>query len=94
MRYQTLGCLALLLMTLGATASLKAAEAADWQRVQSQSHDFSVLMPGTPKFSTTSTPSPVGRIPESICEVKSDHVDLTAEVSVLPAIAVLFGGHN
>ena len=91
MKYSTLVLLTLLAIIFGSSVSLQAAE---WQRVRSQTNDFSVLMPGTPKFSTSSSSSPVGRIPEAICEYKSDRFDLTAEVSVLPGIAVFFGGHR
>lgn len=91
MRNPVLGHFTLLFIIFTFPLSLQAAE---WQRVHSQTNDFSVLMPGTPKFSASSSSSPVGRIPEEICEYKSDQFDLTAEVSVLPAIAVLFGGHQ
>lgn len=67
-------------------------QAKEWQRVHSKYGYYSVSMPGKPKFSKTSTPSPVGRIPEEICEYQDSRLNLTAEVSKLPGIAVFFGG--
>ena len=66
----------------------------DWQTLKSKAGKFSILMPAKPKLKETSTPSPVGRIPEEIYEAKTPQLKVIAEYSKLPSVAVFFGGHK
>jgi len=77
---------------IASLALVSALEAAHWKRYQSPKGQFSIEMPGSPKISHESTKTAAGRIPEEIAEVKNSTLDLTAEYSDLPGIAVFFGG--
>ena len=66
----------------------------DWQTLESKEGKFSIEMPAKPTLKETSTPSPVGRIPEEIYEARTPQLNVTAEYSKLPGVAVFFGGHK
>jgi len=77
---------------IASLALVSALEAASWKRYQSPKGQFSIEMPGSPKITHETTKTAAGRIPEEIAETKNSTLDLTAEYSDLPGIAVFFGG--
>jgi hypothetical protein len=66
----------------------------DWKTFTSEKGGFTIMMPGHPSYTTKIDHSSVGKIVENLYSYHSDSINLAAEYSDLPGIAIVFGGRK
>src|SRR4030095_11903054 len=67
---------------------------AGWKTFTSSAGQFSASFPTTPTETHTQEKTVIGAIGENIYTSKSDAGTFTVEYSLLPEVAVVFGGHK
>ena len=65
-----------------------------WKTFASKAGGFSVLLPGTPSFSSSTDHTVVGEVVENLYSLKTEAASFSAEFSDLPGVAVFFASDD